>query len=333
MSPKTHQFLNTILASAKTGTQLARPGKPYVWLIRALVGNLALLGAFSVTHADQPSISVSSVGEALFGTGINNLPYAITRSGSYRLTRNFDSYARTNGAAILIQLRDGNNDVVLDLNGHTITYTNQYHVGHSSTNGINTQRSPTGIQVISTGSGRVTLRDGVLRGFGTGIDIAGGSGAANGAVVENMTVVHAGAVGILVSGTNGVVRNCQVRNTGDVPNVIASGIACLGPGMRIINNDVQGVKTLGGAFGILVGGDDAMLENNRVSNVHDLGQEGVGITIAGASVLVVNSRVADADSGIVFVGGCTGYYRDNLVTGAIVPYNNSGAITDAGNNQ
>src|SRR6266404_4196294 len=62
-------------------------------------------GPALVLMAALACMAVSVQGETIGGTGISSLPYTITNSGLYHLTKNFSTYNRTNGAAILIQLR------------------------------------------------------------------------------------------------------------------------------------------------------------------------------------------------------------------------------------
>ena len=88
-------------------------------------------------------------------------------------------------------------------------------------------------------------------------------------------------------------------------NANAFGIALVGTGPRVLNNDVsttvkQGTAT---AWGILLNG------------------------VTGG--LAVNNRITEADKGIEYFGPSTGKYRDNLTFDVTTPFTGG---TDAGNN-
>ena len=294
--------------AAKSRNPLARAGL-------ALLGALALMGA-------------STQAETIAGTGISTFPYTITASGLYHLTANNSTYNRTNGAAITINLSAAykDNDVVLDMNEHTIVQTNR---NYSIIDYVGSY--PTGIKVVSTGTGRVTVRNGTLRGFGIGIDISGDR-----CLIEDMTVIGTSRTGIRILGNNGLVRNNRIIGTTDQVHGYSGGcrgILCGGNGMRFINNDVQDTNlsdTSDGAYAmdIYAVGDDLILENNRVSKMPDGSYlHSYGMIVEGNG-LVVNSHITSCYGGIYLSGG---KYRDNLVDGATIPYDVS--ATDAGNNQ
>ena len=275
MKPNKKQIISALCASLKSQIPgpAARKTNAHVSRLRTVLSILAMVAA-------------SAQAETIGGWGISSLPYTITNSGLYHLTRNFNTYNRTNGAAITIKLKAGDNgDVVLDLNEHTITETNRQ-----------SNYYPYGIfNVGDTGdteSGRVTVRNGTLRGFAAGIFIV-----ANQSVVENMTVIGEG---------EGLVK--------------ASGAIFLGGANAIIrNNRVSGCQTC-----IQVAGDDAVLENNRVS-----GAGYVGIYCEGNFPLVVNSRITSSGDFGIWIASATGKYRDNLVNASGMQYSGG---TDAGNN-
>jgi hypothetical protein len=261
-------------------------------------------------------VVASTRAETISGTGISSLPYTITTGGLYHLTRNFTDFNGANeGAAITINA--GPYNVVLDMNEHVITGTNKQHTVF-------------GIKGSTTGSARITVRNGTVRGFAEGSNISG-----TGFLIEDMTIVGCTLQGIFCVGTNGFIRNNRVLDTGNHSlNTYAMGIYVRGPGMRIINNDISLVSTAGSAAtGIWLTSTSALadsdntgsvLENNRVTSAF------TGIYLGFVNnVLIVNSRITSADKGIWF-DNTTGKYRDTLTSGVTTPYTGG---TDAGNNQ
>ena len=77
----------------------------------------------------------------------------------------------------------------------------------------------------------------------------------------------------------------------------------VGPGNRVIDNDVNKVIGVGPA-------------------------NGFGIDVNGFACLAVNNRISDATVGLV-MATVTTKYRDNLTAGVSFPYSGG---TDAGNN-
>jgi parallel beta-helix repeat protein len=251
-------------------------------------------------------LSFDSRAETITGWGISSLPYTITNSGHYHLTKNFNHFSLSSPAAITISLKDSANDVVLDLNDHTITAAN-----------INQSY---GVVGSTTGTGSITVRNGTLRGFVAGVFITG-----QGALIENMTVISPtlgfyNLPGIYVVGANGTVRN----------NVVIGaywGIYLAdGSGMRAVNNDVSAASSDGIRFSQC---DQSIAENNRLS---DCTSFGIGIENS-QNVLIVNSRITSATGagfGIDYYNGSTGKFRDNFIIGVGTAYSGG---TNAGNNQ
>jgi hypothetical protein len=74
-----------------------------------------------------------------------------------------------------------------------------------------------------------------------------------------------------------------------------------------------------------------VVEDNRVSDTSSPSGTSIGIYILSPSsnVMVVDNRIATADTG-VWYSGSFGEYRDNITDGVTTPYSGSG--TDIGNN-
>ena len=197
-------------------------------------------------------------------------------------------------------------DVVLDLNGHALRLNPPAPSAWGTI----------GIYVENGGSashkGHVTIRNGTVAGFYTGILI---DDKAN-VTLEDLVVADSQAYGIVVTSTSGsVVRRCQVLNTGG-SNVLKDWagygiIFSYSPAARVLDNKIVNVTGTGSGLGF-------------------------GIALEASSPVVIsNNRIANVDRGLddSFSGKTsTGVYRDNMVSGASAAYNVSGGMLDAGRN-
>jgi hypothetical protein len=141
--------------------------------------------------------------KVLAGSGF---PYKVTSNGSYRLTGNLTVPASTDGIDVTAA------NVTIDLNGFLIT-------GPGSTASI-----PIGIN--ASGKSDVTVENGAVTGFGTGVEV-GPSG-----IVRN---VHADANGVGINaGNNSVIEGCTANSS-----TVNDGIDCLA-GCVISGNTANG---------------------------------------------------------------------------------------------
>ena len=226
----------------------------------------------------------------------------------------------TTGNAITIAV----DFVVLDLNG--------FKIGGGSA-GLGTQANG----VRATNRKNITVKNGNIRGFYRAVfleDTSGTFTVSQGHLVEDVRADQNTFEAIRVEGRGNVVRNNQVVDTtgttvGVNPDV--AGLKVVGPGSRILNNDVTETVAVGAgnAFGIEASSaQGAVIENNRVGNSAVLAST-TGISImASDDVMVAFSRLARLGAGIVF-SASTGKYTENLTSGVTVPYTGG---TDAGNN-
>ncbi len=232
------------------------------------------------------TIQAQQTGEAKLGTQITSLPYTISSPGVYILTQDFLDLNLASGSAIEIT----SSDVVLDLNGHTISNT---------TAGAGTIADG----VLATDQSNVTVRNGTIQGFMTGValtasDLTNPGTTSYGHAVEKLNVNGCTYEGISVAGANSTVRSCQVKNIGGstVLDELASayGIDLLGTGLRCLECDVSAV-TASGTDGLSY----AIYLNDT------------------ADAFVMNSRMSDMEYGLYFEDGASGQYRDNLATGML----------------
>ncbi len=211
-------------------------------------------------------------------TAITAVPTTITTPGHYCLTKNL-SYKTASGYAIVIQA----SDVLLDLGGYKLDNMKAARTTFASGIGFFERRN-------------VTIRNGVIRGFWSGIEIGAMVPQNNeGALIENLEVDSNTQYGIYVSAHAGIVRQNRVISTGaGNPNLDAQpiGIATSNAGVVVVDNDVVSTVSTGAGVSKAISAD--------------------------GEALVVGNRIVDADTGIYFAS--TGKYRDNTTVGVTTPY-------------
>jgi hypothetical protein len=230
-------------------------------------------------------------------------PIWLNTPGVYCLKRSFT--VSGNGGAITVVA----DDVIIDLNGYVLE-----HSGGAA-------NSASGIR--SEGQKNITVRNGTIRGFHTGVALFGATHLSSGYLVENLLVDRNLSVGIAVSGSDGVVRrNRVIRTGGSSVTPHAFGIHVGGHGMRVLDNEVTAtLEGAGGqAYGIYAyqirGG---AVERNLVSNAvfGPSASTGIFVTTATQGLALVGNRVANMRTGI---SGGSALYMDNTVGGATTPF-------------
>jgi len=267
------------------------------------------LAALGLSVAALPAAA-----ETINCTAITSLPATISGGGVYCLTGNLVTSAAT-GAAITIS----SPNVTLDLNGWRLA-------GLGAGTGTQT------VGILSSAA-NVTIHNGIVRGFKTGITLAGASN-----VVEDVLADQNRVFGMYISGVGSIIRRNVISNTGGgtAADNEVYGIYCDGHEARIIDNDVSqtfrsGVaQPVNAAYGIRFTGTAALAENNRVTNSQDFGI----YSSNNVRVFLMGNRIANNPTlgqiGLRTNGGASSLYRDNVVTGFTTAYS---AAVDAGNNQ
>jgi hypothetical protein len=249
-------------------------------------------------------------------TVITSLPYTITTQGIYCLTSDLSTGMGT-GNAITI----ATNNVVIDLNGHKL-------------GGLAAGPGTGARGIYANQRKNITIRNGTIRGFMEGIWLSDGSPytTSQGHLIEDIRANMNTSTGIHVDGQGNIIRNNQVVSTSGSTGAI--GIMTVGPGARVLNNDVietkeQTINT--SAWGVLVhSGPGSVVENNRIGN-SSLGPGascGIYIYFPG-NVLVSDNRVTNMKNGVSYISSATGKYHDNLTSGVTTPFSGG---TDAGGN-
>jgi hypothetical protein len=153
-------------------------------------------------------------------TKITKLPYTITASGNYEMTRNWS--VASDKVGIVVEAPDGSN-VVINLGGFLIT---------ARTTGGN------GFGVYSD-HGNTVVYNGTISGFGTGLFFGPGGGKAH-----DLRLLG-NSLGMSLGGNNIVVQDCSI---------IGTGAASFAYGILIVQNanvQVTGCHISKYIFGIL----------------------------------------------------------------------------------
>jgi nitrous oxidase accessory protein NosD len=253
------------------------------------------------------AVSTAARAEVTNCTVITSVPYQVTAPGIYCLK---NSLSWDLSAYVLVDIQA--DDVVLDLNGHTLDGS-----------GAGPGTGSIGVRAVYRKN--VTVRNGTLRGLGLGVYL--GLGTSSGHIVENLRVDHCTQYGIIVQHTpGGIVRNNLVVGMGGATsNIGPYAIYASGAGVHVVDNEVvETVENPGGAaYGIIVEqGSGAVIERNVVSNsaFGPAASQGIRLSYSASKVTVVGNRIANMRNGIYFYPGATGIYMDNTVVGATTPF-------------
>ena len=261
--------------------------------------------------------------ETLACRRVPRVPFTIALPGVYCLARSLATASPT-GTAITIAA----SDVVLDLNGRTLD---------GSPAGSATQA----IGIGASGRSNVTVKNGTVRGFQTGIQLTSVPGT-HGNVVETIRADRNTVVGVSAGGLGVVIRDNLVVETGGstapapIGGLRSTGIsAFLAPGGVVSGNQVVNTATPDpGSFdyGIHAANSNGILiQANSVQNPTPSPAFSFGIIVPfSQNAQIVDNRVSDVEVGISYSSSATGKYRDNLTDGVATPFDGTG--TDAGGN-
>ena len=222
---------------------------------------------------------------------ITSVPAVIATQGVYCLKQNLSTAIASNPA-----IRIDTNNVAIDCNGHKLG-------GLAAGDGS----LATGIQAI--GRKNITIRNCSIRGFMTGVDLAGAGGgyhAIDGNSFDNnlYKAVH-------VVGDGSSIRRNQVRDTGGSTRFFqAYGIEVSGSGVEVVDNLVDGVlgndANAAGIKGLSTSG--LLVRGNRIRNVSSGTADPVfGITLSSSSSAAIIGNTVWASGALSAFGiGCGG---------------------------
>lgn len=259
--------------------------------------------------------------DTTIGTEITSVPYTISTSGAYYIEKNL-AYTATSDVAIRIEAID----TVLDLNGFEL---------------VTSGSANTSTAIRCNHFDRVTVKNGTIRGFQTGVNLF-----SNACTVTNLLVADNFQTGITVVGNNVQILSNHVCGTGGstAAGVTYSvGISLTGSSGTVTDNDVQTTvitdKGSHYADGILItGGSNIVVSNNRVLGIVPLTPEFAlsnGIAINSSENLVIlGNTVISAHTGFYLPGAASGKYGDNITAGVSTSYDTtgSGIVNIGGNN-
>jgi parallel beta-helix repeat protein len=217
-------------------------------------------------------------------TVITSLPYTITAQGSYIINQNL----KASWHGIKVQA----NNVTIDLNGYSISGNN--------TSG--------GYGIYMNGRSNVEIRNGTIRNFGShGIYEESSSG--NSHRVVNVRVMNNKGNGILLLGSNHMVKDCTTSNNGG--SGIYTHVGCMISGNTVYDNGYEGISANSGST---VSGNTAY-NNGRT-----------GIYANSGSTIIGNTAYSNGGHGIYCNGGGVCTVKNNTVS-----YNQWNGISLNGN--
>ena len=242
------------------------------------------------------TLATSVHAETVDCTPITSAPHTITTQGIYCLTGKLAT-SQTTGHAIEI---DANN-VTPDLNG--------WKVGGQAAG------TATSVYGIFSTANKITIKNGIVRGFEYGIFLSG-----RGAAVEGITADQNSDTGIMVYGDGARVRDNQIVDTGGSTastDVNALGIYIKGAGSVIHGNQISGLTATGSGveYGIYLyySAAQSTAQGNIISDTVTPSASSVGIYINGAyEVSVSNNIVTNFSYGVDYADGASGIYARNM---------------------
>ncbi len=276
----------------------------------------------AVAFALAPAFAAPARAETVTCRLVSRVPFTIRTGGVYCLKRNLAT-AAPSGTAITIAA----DDVVLDLNGWTL-------------DGSAAGSATSALGIASAGQSNLTIKNGTVRGFQTGIQLVGVPGT-RGNVVEGLRADRNTLVGISVGGDGALIHDNHVVDTGGstapppIGGLRSFGISAFeAPGTVIRDNQVVGTTAEAGSFAYDIwaaNSDGVVVESNAVQHPTLSAASSFGILIPfSQDAQVVNNRISGVQVGVAYSSGATGKYRDNLTNGVATPFDGTG--TDAGGN-
>lgn len=259
-------------------------------------------------------------------TFITTARYTITSPGIYCLGQNIVyTPPATNSATSVIGVFASN--VILDLNQRQLRgiYAGAVPGPSNAASGV----------LIGASVTNVTVRNGLITGFLSGIDIATnvGGNSVSGLVIENLTINQVARHAIAV-GVNSTCSVCKVRNN-TIQNV--NGKLCTNCGggssygifmdrssnVEILNNSVVDMSsqdpTLLATAIYVKNGSQALIDNNFITDIKNPGVNTAITGVSYSSVMASNNRIVGLHRGIDF-RYAQGFYTGNIIVNTDIPY-------------
>ena len=300
-----------------------------------LIGELEMRSGYNpITHAFMVMVAaVNFPAEAMADCStIDIVPVTIDTPGHYCLNGNL-TFSNARGTAITIN----SDDVTLDLQGFELRGP---HYG-----GVGT--IPSSQAILTNNVGNVTLRNGRISGFGTGVSLASSLPLKSGNLVENLHIDGNASNGIGVTTAGTIIRNNRITNlngslqtgtsSGTVTGIYSGNLWGLGFGNQIVGNSITGFKgepgTSGSAGIRLSRASDTLVKGNYIQSASP-SELFWGIWIGHShNVTVLSNQLHSIAYGIDYTNiaaNTSGKYGGNVTERVTFPY--VGVGTDIGNN-
>lgn len=243
-------------------------------------------------------------------TAVDSLPSTLT-SGSWCLSGSMTMTATGNAITI------GGDDVVFDLAGYTINNTGAY-----TNRGI----------YSSGGRKNITIRNGTISGFYDNIALFNDSGNNKNILIENITSTDT------LSGANVYADTAIIKNSHFFGGDACAAIYVFGKNISVINNDISNTYESCGnhiyAQGLSGQNSSLLIEGNRVSAYAPYASAGQsGIEVNAGRAVVVNNRISNMETGVIFQDGTYGNFRDNITSNCTTSYTiPTTGVSNLGNN-
>lgn len=245
--------------------------------------HLLVSGAFVfLTAASLASIAPSHA-ETTQCTVITSVPFTISVPGIYCL-KTVIGTAMTSGNAITINA----NNVVIDFNN--------FRLGGSSAGPTSTAKG-----VYASDRQNITIRNGVIRGFESGLHLGGAS--SSGHVIEDNLVDGATKFGIFAQGSSVTIRRNRIVNTNSTPPSAPASMASSASSSRrgftkrsgqLSNQQVPQVAAGGAANGIrALSFQNGQITDNFISGTVSSASDANGISVTGSNIEVSRNTVLE----------------------------------------
>ena len=279
---------------------------PFHRFLRRAAAAACLAGAAGASFACNP---------------ISAVPAVISAPGRYCLTQDL-SFPSARGIAIDIQA----SEVTVDLQGYTLRGP---HYGGVAT-------IAESVAVMANNRNNITVRDGRIVGFGTGVSIGGTSTLTAGHLVEKLHIDGNAAVGIGMGAAGSVVRDNRITrlngrlqtgvSTKAVTGIYSGHFFWPHMGNQIVNNAIvnfNGESSNPSAAIYLERAPGTLVEGNYIeggANTWDAPLfYGVRMMFA-ADVTVMNNRIHRVYRGVEYGNQAAGKYSGNVTEAVTVPY-------------
>ncbi len=216
---------------------------------------------------------------------ITSAPVVISAQGVYCLKSNLGGFTQTSGNIIDIQV----NNVTIDLNGFKI--------------GGNAAGESTGaIGIYAENRINIVIRNGTIRGFGTGIylneTIADKS---SGHLLEDLIVEDNKIYGVRLEGKNFTVRNNRfVKTGGDAAGSRYAISVHNSRNFRIVGNHIADTNSGGDAFGIRISASSIVeIANNAIFDTNGTNSDKAISLFNGDRFFILNNKILNQTSGTV----------------------------------